>query len=230
MCCIAGVSYFDFFRLGWCCCKQCYMGVPMNFIAFDLETTGTRPGADLIVEIGAVRFEGNRPLESYSVLVDPGQPIPAEASAVNGITDEMVRGKPSIDAVLGGFADFCGDLPLVAHNAPFDYKFLRAAIEQYRAKAPRGVVFDTLSLARKVFPGLINYRLWTLVRHFEFPGGTFHRAEEDSAYCGRVFARIIETLELRGESADEAALVRMGGKEALYFPQFRAAADQLSLF
>ena len=96
----------------------------MKFVAFDLETTGTKPQKDMIVEVGAVLFDGSCAVRSYGSLINPGLPIPPDASAVNGITDEMVRGKPGIADILGEFADFCGDLPLVAHNAPFDFKFL----------------------------------------------------------------------------------------------------------
>lgn len=201
----------------------------MKFIAFDLETTGIRPVTDMIVEIGAVKFEGAHPLEGYGTLVNPGCAIPAGASAVNGITDDMVRGKPLVEEVLSDFADFCGDLPLVAHNAPFDYKFLRSDIERHRAKAPTGAVLDTLPLARKLFPGLPNYKLGTLVRYFKFPSGTFHRAEEDSSYCGLLFAKIVETLELRGESVTEEKLVKMMGREIMRFPQY-AQSSQLDLF
>ena len=202
----------------------------MKFIAFDLETTGIKPTADMIVEVGAVLFDGDRAVKGYGTLVDPGVPIPMDASAVNGITDEMVRGKPRIADVLGDFADFCGDLPLVAHNAPFDYKFLLDDVNLHRAAAPKGVVLDTLPLARKIFPRLPNYKLGTLVRHFGFPSGTFHRAEEDSDYCGRLFVKIVQTLEMRGEPCSVADLVRMTGKPEMRFPQFADQPDQLDLF
>ncbi len=203
----------------------------MKFVAFDLETTGTKPSENMIVEVGAVRFDGAKAEEGFGVLIDPGVPIPADASAVNGITDEMVRGKPKIADVLGDFADFCGDLPLVAHNAPFDFKFLLEDVKLHKAVAPGGVVLDTLPLARKVFPGLPNYKLWTLTRHFNFPSGTFHRAEEDSSYCGLLFAKIVETLEMRGEPCSEADLVKlMGNKEEMRFPEFKAETNQLDLF
>tara|TARA_X000000950_G_scaffold216687_1_gene260788 strand:- start:3955 stop:4587 length:633 start_codon:yes stop_codon:yes gene_type:complete len=205
-------------------------GVEMEFIAFDLETTGTQPGADAIVEIGAVRFNGSRSVESFGKLVHPGVPIPAEASRVNGITDEMVKDAPRIEEVMNAFADFCGSLPLVAHNASFDYKFYLADVKRLQAPAPKGAVLDTLSLARKVFPGLANYKLWTLVRHFEFPSGTFHRAEEDSTYCGLLFAKIIETLEKRGEALTVENFSSWMGREAVYFPQFKQDEDQLDLF
>lgn len=203
----------------------------MKFIAFDLETTGTKPSEDMIVEVGAVMFEGNRALKGYGKLVDPGIPIPQEASAVNGITDDMLVGKPKIADVLAEFAEFCGDLPLVAHNAPFDYKFLLEDVKLHKSVAPAGVVLDTLPLARKVFPNLPNYKLWTLTRHFNFPSGTFHRAEEDSSYCGLLFAKIVETLEMRGEPCSEQDLISlMGGKEEMRFPIFAPEPNQLDLF
>ncbi|MEE9369712.1 MAG: 3'-5' exonuclease [Pontiella sp.] len=203
----------------------------MKFIAFDLETTGIKPSEDMIVEVGAVLFDGDRAVKGYGVLVDPGIPIPPAASAVNGITDDMVRGKPKIADVLSEFAEFCGDLPLVAHNAPFDYKFLLEDVKLHKSASPKGVVLDTLALARKVFPRLPNYKLWTLVRHFNFPSGTFHRAEEDSSYCGLLFAKILETLEKRREPCAEEDLLKiMGNKEPMRFPQLTAQPDQLDLF
>ncbi len=202
----------------------------MKFIAFDLETTGTRPQSDMIVEVGAVLFDGARAVKGYGTLVDPGMPVPPAATAVNGISDDMLRGKPRIADVLGDFADFCGDLPLVAHNAPFDFKFLLEDVKLHRSAAPKGIVLDTLPLARKVFPGLANYKLGTLVRHFNFPSGTFHRAEEDSSYCGLLFARIFETLQMRGEPCSEADLAKMCGKSEMRFPQFAPRPDQLDLF
>ncbi|HSR87668.1 MAG TPA: 3'-5' exonuclease, partial [Pontiella sp.] len=197
----------------------------MKFIAFDLETTGTRPREDMIVEIGAVMFDGAQPIKEYGTLIDPGRPIPADASAVNGITDDMVQGKPRISEILSDFAEFCGDLPLVAHNAPFDFKFLLEDIKLHQSAAPQGLVLDTLPLSRLVFPGLANYKLWTLVRHFNFPSGTFHRAEEDSAYCGLLFAKILETLSLRGEPCGPTDLVEMIGKEPMRFPLYKKQPD-----
>lgn len=202
----------------------------MEFIAFDLETTGIQPKTDAIVEIGAVRFDGAEPVETFSTLVNPGRPIPPEASAVNGITDEMVSGSPGIDKVLTELAAFCGDLPLVAHNAPFDYKFLLKAVEDHQARAPAGIVLDSCALSRVVFPGMINYKLGTLVHHFGFPTGTFHRAEEDSVYCGRLFAHIVQSLEKGGQSATVPALLNLTKQTLMKFPQYATRPQQLGLF
>ena len=72
----------------------------MRFIAFDLETTGTVPGVDKIVEIGAVRFIDGVPEAIFATLIDPLRPIAPGATAVNGISDDMVKGKPTIDKIL----------------------------------------------------------------------------------------------------------------------------------
>lgn len=202
----------------------------MEFIAFDLETTGIQSKNDAIVEVGAVRFDGSEPVGSFSTLVNPGRPIPAEASAVNGISDAMVADQPLIQDVLGKFADFCGDLPLVAHNASFDCKFMLKAVEDHRSPAPKGVVLDTLALSRVIFPGMANYKLGTLVNHFGFSGGTFHRAEEDSIYCGRLFAKIVSSLERGGSDASVDALLALVQQRPVTFPQFSDEPEQLGLF
>lgn len=202
----------------------------MEFVAFDVETTGVDPINDQIIEIGAVKFNEDQSTTSFGYLINPKKPIPSEASAVNGITDKMVENKPTIDEVIPIFSKFCGSLPLVAHNASFDYKFLLSDVIKHKTSSPKGCVLDTLTLARKVFPSMPNYKLWTLVRHFNFPSGTFHRAEEDSSYCGLLFLKIIQTLKERGEPHKEDALIKLIGKEKLIFPIFKEGNDQLDLF
>lgn len=202
----------------------------MEFIAFDLETTGIQPKTDAVVEIGAVRFDGAEPIGTFCTLINPGRPIPPEASAVNGISDEMVADQPAIETVLADLAEFCGDLPLVAHNAPFDFKFLLNAVETHKAKAPSGVVLDSCALARVVFPGMINYKLGTLVQHFGFPSGNFHRAEVDSVYCGQLFAKTVESLEKGGQSATVPALLELTKQTLMKFPQYADQPQQLGLF
>ena len=202
----------------------------MNFVAFDLETTGITPETDAIVEIGAVKFTNGIPGDPFSTLVNPRVEIPADAIAVHGISNEEVRDQPVIRDVLPGLADYCGDLPLVAHNARFDFKFLEAAIKREKAKAPAGVVLDTFALSKKVFPGMINYRLETLTRHFNFPNTVFHRAYEDAEYCGKIFLRILETLEKNRLSTSVPALLQLADMKELRFPQIAVQAEQLGLF
>jgi len=205
-------------------------GTHMRFIAFDLETTGTLPGVDQIVEIGAVTFnEDGIPETVFATLINPGIPMPEAASRVNGITDDMLVGKPTIVEVLDAFAEYCGDTPLVAHNAAFDAQFLIADIKKYETSAPRGVILDTYPIAKKVYPGLANYKLGTLVQHLGIESTNFHRAEEDAAYCGQVFYKMLERLSPNGVRPTLATLVSLTGKPEMRFPQIEKRPRQLGL-
>lgn len=199
----------------------------MKFIAFDLETTGVVPGVDQIVEIGAVRFIDGQVDSVFSTLVNPLKSIPPGASAVNGITDEMVAGKPLIQDLLGSFAEFCADDILVAHNAPFDVQFLTNDIKKHESPAPRGVIIDSLPLARKVFPGLANYKLGTLVQHLKISSSGFHRAEEDSTYCGQLFIEMLKRISIGGKAPQIENLVALTGKPESRFPQIIRQPKQL---
>lgn len=202
----------------------------MRFIAFDLETTGTVPGVDQIVEIGAVRFIDGNPEAIFATLIDPRRPIPPGASAVNGIKDEMVQGKPFIEDILPALAEFCGDDIMVAHNAPFDAQFLIADIKKYESEAPKGIVLDTLPIARKVFPGLPNYKLGTLVQHLKIPTTNFHRAEEDASYCGQLFFNMVKRISIGGQPPQVNNLIALTGKPEVRFPQIVRQPKQMDFF
>jgi len=201
----------------------------MKFVAFDLETTGTVPGVDQIVELGAIKYLNGQPEATFSTLIDPRRSIPQGASAVNGITDDMVAGKPVIEDILEAFAEFCEDCAMVAHNAPFDAQFLTADIKRFETSGPRGVILDTLPMARKVFPGLANYKLGTLVQHLKIEAGTFHRAEEDASYCGRLFIEIKKKIFQPHEEVKLENLIALTGKPEYRFPQIVRQPKQLNL-
>jgi DNA polymerase-3 subunit epsilon len=94
------------------------------FCAFDIETTGLDPRLDRIVEIGAVKFDRRGPMGRYSVLINPGSPMPEEAGRVNGISDALLAGKPGLEEVVPDFLRFAAGAVIVAHNAPFDCGFI----------------------------------------------------------------------------------------------------------
>jgi DNA polymerase III subunit epsilon len=202
----------------------------MKFIAFDLETTGTVAGVDQIVEIGAVRFNMGQVEGVFSTLIDPLIAIPPGASAVNGISNDMVKGKPKIYEVLPSFSEFCGEDPLVAHNAPFDAQFLIADYKRHEITTPMGIILDTLSISRKVFPGLANYKLGTIVQHLKIPTSQFHRAEEDATYCGQLMLEMIKRISVNGQAPAIANLVALTGKPEYRFPFIEKKPKQLDLF
>lgn len=201
----------------------------MRFVAFDLETTGIVAGVDRIVEIGAVRFIDGQIEGVFSTLVDPLMSIPPGASRVNGIKDDMVAGKPKVEELLAPLAEFCGDDVLIAHNAEFDTQFLTADIRKHEGKAPRGIILDSYPMAKKVFPGLANYKLVTLVQHLNIPSTGFHRAEEDASYCGYLLLKMIEKISGNTNMWPPIAnLVALTGRAEMRFPQIEPQPKQLN--
>lgn len=94
------------------------------YILLDFETTGLDPDTAEIIEIGAIRVEGFREVARYHQLVKPSHPIPAMISELTGITNEMVADSPAFTEVASAFAEFLGDLPIVAHNSKVEQGFL----------------------------------------------------------------------------------------------------------
>ena len=95
-----------------------------TFAFVDVETTGFSPHQDRVVEVACVLTRAARRIDSFSSLIDPGCPIPATASAIHHLTDDCVRGAPTLGAVTPWLKAFVGDAVVVAHNASFDLGFL----------------------------------------------------------------------------------------------------------
>jgi DNA polymerase III epsilon subunit family exonuclease len=94
-----------------------------SFVSLDIETTGTDPFKDAIIEIGAVRFNGRRIEDEWSSLINPGRPIPEFITRLTGITGLMVAQAPPIRDILTDFADFVGTSPILGQNIAFDLSF-----------------------------------------------------------------------------------------------------------
>ena len=166
----------------------------VEFVAFDLETTGLSPTSCEIIEFGAVRFRlDGEELAHMQQLVDPGCSIPRAATRVHGITDAMVKGKPRVPDVLPGFLEFLAgpDTILLAHNAKFDVRFLREAKSRVAVGLPGGHVVDTLSLAKRCIRGLPSYQLDHLVNHLGIAESENHRALADARLVMSTFITLI---------------------------------------
>ena len=81
-------------------------GYVPDYVVFDLETTGTSVKSDDIIEISAIKTVSGVIKETYSTLVNPKRSIPAAASAINGITDEMTAQAPFLEEALAGFLGY----------------------------------------------------------------------------------------------------------------------------
>lgn len=161
------------------------LGEPLRdvtFVVVDLETTGGSPQGSEITEIGAVKVRGGEVLGEFSTLVNPGGPIPPYISVLTGITDAMVIEAPPIAEVLPQFLAWAEGAVLVAHNAPFDIGFLKAACARTGRTWPNARTLDTVPLARRTLSRdeVPNCKLGTLAAFFRADTEPIHRALDDA--------------------------------------------------
>ncbi len=162
-----------------------------DYCVFDLETTGISCRNDEVVEISAVKVIGGKNTEEYTTLVNPGMPIPFQATAVNGITDDMVADAPDFETAFKGFLDFAGDLVLVGHNIhSFDMKFLYRDAEKFWGRTVGNDYIDTLRIARCILPQLRHHRLVDLAEYYGISPEGAHRALNDCRMNQIVFERL----------------------------------------
>ncbi len=172
------------------------MSEQVREIVFDTETTGMDPfEGDRIIEIGCVEVINQVPTgRTYHQYINPEREIPADATAVHGITDEMVKDKPVFAEIFTEFLEFVGQGTLVAHNASFDMKFINYELKTVgHPSVDKRQVIDSLAIARKKFPGS-PASLDALCRRFgiDLSGREFHGALLDAQLLAEVY------LELNG--------------------------------
>lgn len=167
-----------------------------DYVVFDLETTGVSCRFDEVVEISAIKAAGGQVVDAFSTLVNPGRPIPCGASAVNGITDDMVEGSPFFEQALTDFLEFAGDAVLVGHNIhTFDMKFLYRDAERFWGKTVGNDYIDTLQLARAYLPQLAHHKLVDLADYYSISTAGAHRALNDCRMNQIVFERLAKEME-----------------------------------
>ena len=168
----------------------------VTFVVVDLETTGGSPKDSAITEIGAVKIRGGQVLGEFQTLVDPGRAIPPYISVLTGITTMMVAAAPRIGAVLPGFLEFARGAVLVAHNAPFDLGFLKAACQENGIAWPASASVDTAVLARRLLTRdeVPNCKLATLAPFFRATTSPTHRALDDARATVDVLHGLFERL------------------------------------
>ena len=100
-----------------------------TFIALDLETSGLSPDSSEILEIGAIKFNQDGILDTFSQYAKPKNPISMESTRVHGLTDSMLQTALPLKEVLSDFLYFSRDCIWVIHNAVFDISFLKLAFK-----------------------------------------------------------------------------------------------------
>lgn len=172
----------------------------LDFVIVDVETTGWLPEEAGITEIGAVRVSGSRIQAQFCTLVNPGRPIPADITALTGITDAMVGLAPPISVAMPRFLAFASDCVLTAHNAAFDISFLSAACGADGIPWPAFPVLDTVALARLVLGAaeVPDCKLRTLANFFATKTLPCHRALPDAMATAEVLQGLLRRLAIAG--------------------------------
>ncbi|MEW8977279.1 MAG: PolC-type DNA polymerase III [Symbiobacterium sp.] len=176
-----------------------------EFVVLDIETTGFSPIGDDIIELGAVRYRNGEIGESFQRFVRPSKPIPEDVQKLTHITNEMVADAPEPEVALREFFDFVGDAIIVAHNAQFDYSFLRYHRQKHLGEPFENPVLDTLTLARAVLPHMRSHSLAALTKELNVELVDHHRADADARTAAMVLAKLLELAAERAEGVESVA-------------------------
>jgi ATP-dependent DNA helicase DinG len=156
-----------------------------TIVALDLETTGLDSKKDAIIEIGAVRFVGNRIENEFTTLINPGKHIPEFITGLTGINDDMVRQAPNIHDILEKLTAFIGDAPILGHNIQFDLSFLKKhKLFEFNE------TIDTYEMASVLMPSASRYNLGALGKQLRILLPATHRALDDARVTVAVFQKL----------------------------------------
>ena len=182
----------------------------ITFVIFDTETTGFSPAKDRILEIGAVKVRNGKKLGEKTWLINPERYIPWYVQNVHHITSEMLKDKPTFAQVYPEFLEFIDGSVLIAHNAPFDIRFMSAEAARAEMPAPKNAVLDSLALFRTWYPDLKNHRVADLIDLYDLStdGMQAHRATDDSLF---VYFAIQKEMERRSEEPRFSELLKSAG-------------------
>lgn len=173
------------------------------YAVVDIETTGGSARLERITEVAIYLHDGKRIVEEYSTLINPERAIPYFITSLTGITNEMVEDAPRFYEVAKKIVEMTEGAVFVAHNARFDYSFIRQEFGMlgYNFKRP---LLDTVALSRKLLPGHSSYSLGKLCGDLGIEINGRHRASGDALAT----VRLLELLLERDSALKEGSLMR----------------------
>jgi DNA polymerase III epsilon subunit-like protein len=169
-----------------------------GFLALDLETTGLDARRDSIVSLAMIPFIEGSPRPGHVTLVCPGRPIPAQATAIHGLTDEMVADAPSADRVMRDIEGLLDRRIIVGHGVDFDLAVLGRARRACGLPALVNTALDTQRLTAVLRPGWFEYSLESVAEHLGVEVVDRHTAVGDALTAGRVLLKLLPLLQVRG--------------------------------
>jgi DNA polymerase III subunit epsilon len=189
----------------------------------DIETTGGYADYHRITEVAVYHHDGMNITDTFHTLLNPGRSIPFFITGLTGIDYQMVKDAPTFAEIADEIFSWLKDRVFVAHNAHFDYSFLKKEFED------AGIAFTnkklcTVRLSRKIIPGLRSYGLGRLAESLGIEISNRHRAAGDAEATAKIFDVLIKR---DTEGAIAAALKRNSGETILPPNLSRAEFDKL---
>lgn len=158
-------------------------------VVVDVETTGLKPAGNDIIEVAAIKYSSPFVPEScFTTYCKPRNSIPAAASEVNHITDDMVEDAPTFQEIAASLSEYIKGCSVVGHNVEFDADFLFAC----GADLPETKYYDTLQLSRYVDKELPDHKLETVLRAYGILRNDAHRAISDAYATGLLFEKLVQ--------------------------------------
>ena len=162
-----------------------------EFAIVDIETTGGNAQYGGITEIAILIHDGEKVIDTYETLINPGKNIPYSITMLTGIDNEMVSEAPYFSEVAAEIHSYLKNRVFVAHNVNFDYSFIKHQL------SAEGYSFNptklcTVRLSRKLSPGFHSYSLGILCKRLEIPIENRHRAMGDAAATAILFAKLLD--------------------------------------
>ncbi len=161
------------------------------FAIIDIETTGGSAKLEKITEIAVYLHDGEKITGEYNTLVNPERNIPYYITNLTGITNEMVENAPRFYEIAKQIVELTEGRIFVAHNARFDYSFIRQEFKSLGYNFKRSIL-DTVSLSRRLFPGYRSYSLGNICRELKIEINDRHRASGDALATVKLFEILIE--------------------------------------
>lgn len=166
-----------------------------SVIVLDFETTGLSPNqGDRAIEIGAVKLQNGKVVETFQELMNPGFRVSGFIEGYTGISNSMLADAASCESVMARFADFIQGCDLVAHNASFDKRFLDAELDAI-GHSYSGEFACSMLIARRLYQDAPNHKLGGLVAYKQIDNdGVFHRALADSEMTAKLWLAMLVDL------------------------------------
>ncbi len=175
----------------------------------DIETTGGSPKKERITEIAIYIFDGENIIKEYSSLINPEKNIPYFITSLTGISNEMVADAPKFYEVAKNIVEITKGMTFVAHNARFDYSFIRQEFKNLGFNFSRNLL-DTVALSRKLIPGHKSYSLGKLCDDLNIEINGRHRASGDALATVELFKILLEA-----EKALDKSIIKNSKKAKL---------------